>query len=187
MKSYLDQSLVQFIWPPSHVHPAGTPTALSLFPDCTSPAPGEEALASRCTDGCSMGAASLPRVALWSLFSKSPKSQRLLSSSSLWKAILLSPAKRPPPSAQSMLMPGSTLGGWWGPVERTEVTSATVWSSWGYGQGTQEYSSMPSKPLVGSPMECALYQWCQPPTWPFPCTPLHYTLPSLKRNSPHFN
>lgn len=98
MKSYLNQSLVQFIWPPSHVHPAGTPTALSLFPDCTSPAPGEEALASRCTDGCSMGAAGLPRVALWSLFSKSPKSQRLLSSSE--KPFY----KRPPPPAQPMLL-----------------------------------------------------------------------------------
>lgn len=89
MKSYLNQSLVQFIWPPSHAHPAGTPTALSLFPDCTSPAPGEEVLASRCTNGCSMGAAGLPRVALWSLFSKSPKSQRLLEAAlQQWKAIL---------------------------------------------------------------------------------------------------
>lgn len=185
MKSYLDQSLVQFIWPPSHAHPAGTPTALSLFPDCTSPAPGEEALASRCTDGCSMGAASLPRVALWSLFSKSPKSQRLLSSSSLWKAILLSPAKRPPPPAWPILMPGSTLGGWWGPVERTEVTSAIVWSSWGYGQGTQEYSSMPSKPLVGSPMEACSVPVVQSPYLAFPLhtTALHPPLPEEKFSS----
>lgn len=41
--------------------------------------------------------------------------------------------------------------------------------------------------LLGAPWRCALYQWCQPPTWPFPCPPLHYTLLSLKRNSPHFN